>query len=125
MNWVAVKEAEDNFSIYSQPLLSLSDICVSSLSKSLRNAFEIRSNSAIPHKKCGIEDIVIYFRLFPWVSNSTHYVLPHWISDLLYNQAKNWPIDLIKEICSLSNIILKNCSSECIHSRLSHLKHFH
>ena len=132
MNWVAVEGTENNFSIYAQRLQSLSGLCISNFSNSLRNVYKL--NSATLHSQYGIEDIVDYFRSIPYFSNSTQSVLPYWISDLLYNhisKGEDCPNNFIEEffshkVCTLSNITLANLSSAPqIHYRLSHLKTYH
>ena len=132
MNWVAVRGENNNFSIHSQRLLPLFDLCILSFSNMVKNSYKLKSDSATPHSHYGISDIASYFRSFFNLSISTESVLPYWISDLLYNHAfqdEDCPIDYIQEffsekVCSLSKVKLGGWSIDYTSSRITHLKPF-
>ena len=132
MNWVAVRGEDNNFSIHSQRLLPLLDLCISSFSNMVRNSYKLKPDSAIPHSHYGISDIVSYFRSFVNFSISTESVLPYWISDLLYNHAfqeEDCPMDFIQQffsnkICSLSKVTLGSWNVDYTFSRIIHLKSY-
>ena len=130
MNWVAVRGEDNDFSIHSQRLLPLLDLCIISLSNLVRNSYKLKPDSAIPHSRYGISDIVSYFRSFFHLSISTESVFPYWISDLLYNHAfqdEDCPMDFIQEffsgkVCSLSKVTLGCWSGNYTSSRVTHIK---
>ena len=132
MNWVAVSGEDNNFSIHSQRLLPLLDLCILSFSNMVRNSYKLKSDSATPHSHYGISDIVSYFRSFFHLSISTESVLPYWISDLLYNHAfqdEDCPMEFIQEffsdkVCSLSKVTLGGWSVDYTSSRITHLKSY-
>ena len=132
MNWVAVRGEDNNFSIHSQRLLPLWEMCILSFSNIVRNSYKSKSDSATPHSRYGISDIVSYFRSFSNLSISTESALPYWISDLLYNHAfqdEDFPMDFIEEffsdkICSLSKVTLGVRSVDYTFSRIIHLKSY-
>ena len=130
MNWVAVKGEGNNFSIHSQRLLPLLDLCILSFSDLVRNSYKHKPDSATPHSHCRISDMVTYFRSFSNLSISTESVLPYWLSDIVYNHAfqdEDCPMDFIRQFfsdkkCSLSKVTVGDWSVDYTYSRITHIK---
>ena len=83
MNWLAVEETENNYSIRPQYLRSLSDICILSLASSLKCCSDGIQQDSVELLNDGLSHIIHYFKSNLRVSDLNQPVLPYWISDKL------------------------------------------
>ena len=132
MNWLAVEETENNYSIRPQCLLSLSDSCILSLVSSLKCCYRRTGNDSVESLECALSQIIRYFKSNLLTQGSNRPVLPYWISDRLLTHIladNDFPTKFFNGLfsntfCSLNTITLPQHEQTYFASRLSQLGTF-
>ena len=83
MNWIAVKEEDNTYTIVSQSIISLSELCIATLTKSIKYTYSpyLDTDNSIEFIEDALTLVLNYFKFNLFKLESNQPILPHWISD--------------------------------------------
>ena len=114
MNWIAVKEENNTYTIFGQCIVSLSELCITTLAESIKYSYTscLDTDNSAKLVEDSLTQVVKYFHSNLFRPNSNQPVLPHWISDNLFSHflhEQHVPDEVFNKLfsntfCSLSKV---------------------
>ena len=133
MNWIAIKEEDNTYSLRNQTFLSLFDCCIASLATSIKGSYarHLDAENTETFTDDVLTQIVNYFHSNLLKPEPDTPILPHWISDnllALFLHDELVPNEFFNRVfstgfCSLSKVHFKYFNKP-LSDRLSHVCSF-